>query len=252
MSKMIDMTGQKYGEWTVIERDMSKLGKTAYWICECSCGTRRSVSGPSLRRGLSQSCGCQKIIKSRENNGTFIDETGNRYGKLLVIAKDEELSIQKHRAQWICKCDCGNFKTVSSKCLRDGKTHSCGCLVSIGESNIQKVLEDNNIIFIPQYGIWIKDKYYRFDFAILNEDLEVERLIEFDGIQHTDISQLHWGKNNEQIQQRDTIKNSYCIENNITLIRIPYAERDNINLEMLLGDKYLYQEAQDNEEVIEL
>lgn len=248
MSKMIDMTGQKYGEWTVIERDMSKLGKTAAWICECSCGTRRSVSGPSLRRGVSQSCGCQKKIKARENNGTFVDETGNRYGKLLVIAKDEGLSIQKHRAQWICKCDCGNFKTVSSKCLRDGKTHSCGCLVSIGESNIQKILEDNNIIFISQYGVWIKDRYYRFDFAILNEDLEVKRLIEFDGIQHTDASQLHWGKNNEQIQQRDKIKNNYCIENNITLIRIPYTERDNIDLEMLLGDKYIYQETQGIEE----
>ena len=116
------------------------------------------------------------------------------------------------------------------------------------DNNSNKENKDNNIIFIPQYGIWIKDKYYRFDFAILNEDLEVERLIEFDGIQHTDTSQLHWGKNNEQIQQRDTIKNNYCIENNITLIRIPYTERDNINLEMLLGDKYIYQETQGIEE----
>ena len=91
MSKLIDMTGKKFGEWTVIERDSSKKGGTAYWICKCSCGNVKSVSGPSLRRGNSTSCGCKKIEKSRENNGKFIDEIGNRYGKLTVIAKDEEL-----------------------------------------------------------------------------------------------------------------------------------------------------------------
>jgi hypothetical protein len=34
----------------------------------------------------------------RTNNGKFINETGNRYGKLLVLGQDVELSIQKHRA----------------------------------------------------------------------------------------------------------------------------------------------------------
>ena len=252
MSKRIDLTGMQFGEWTVLEWDGTKRGKTAHWICKCSCGTQRSVSGVSLRKGLSQSCGCQKAMKARENNGTFINEIGNRYGKLVVIAKDEELSIEKHRAQWICQCDCGNYKTVSSKCLRDGKTQSCGCLVSIGESNIHKVLEDNNIIFISQYGVWIEGKYYRFDFALLtDDDLSVYRLIEFDGIQHTDSSQLHWGKDSQTIQQRDSIKNQYCHKNNIDLVRIPYFERDNITMDLLFGSKYLIdmKEAQ-NEEII--
>lgn len=39
--------------------------------------------------------------------------------------------------------------------------------------------------------------------------------------------------------RRDKEKNQYAIEHNIPLVRIPYTERDNITLDMLLGDKYL-------------
>lgn len=239
MSKIIDLTGQKINKWLVLERDKTKKG-TAYWICQCECGTIKSVCGSSLRNGASKSCGCERIKKSRENNGKFINEIGNRYGKLLVIAKDEELSIQKHRAQWICKCDCGNTKIVSSKCLREKKTLSCGCIgSSLGENNITTLLLLNEIPFISQYGVNINDKWYRYDFAILNTDKTIKRLIEFDGIQHTDDTQLHWGKTSYLIQQRDLIKNNYAKENNIPLIRIPYTERDNITLDIILGDKYL-------------
>lgn len=37
----------------------------------------------------------------------------------------------------------------------------------------------------------------------------------------------------------DEIKNNYCKENNIPLVRIPYWERDNISLEKILGKEYL-------------
>ena len=182
MSKIIELTGQKFGRWTVLKKDNSKKG-TAYWICKCDCGTIKSVCGTSLRNGTSQSCGCLKIENSRINNGKYIDEIGNRYGKLIVIAKDEESSINKHRAQWVCKCDCGNIITVSSKCLREKKTTSCGCrTISIGEENIAHILIQNNINFVSQYGVCINNKYYRYDFAILDQCNNPIRLIEFDGI----------------------------------------------------------------------
>lgn len=57
-----------------------------------------------------------------------IDLTGQRYGRLVVI---EEAGRSKHgKVLWRCKCDCGNFITVSSNCLRRGHTQSCGCLHS--------------------------------------------------------------------------------------------------------------------------
>ena len=239
MSKVIDLIGQKFGYWNVLERDLSKKG-TAYWICQCQCGTIRSVCGSSLRNGASTSCGCYRTENSRTNNGTYINELGNRYGKLVVIAKDEELSKEKHRAQWICKCDCGNIITTSSKCLREGKTTSCGCRTrSIGEDNISQVLIEQQINFIEQYGVSINGSYYRYDFALIDNNKNPIRLIEFDGIQHFDNINLHWGQDITATQRRDRIKNKYALSHNIPLVRIPYWERDNITLDLILGDKYL-------------
>lgn len=239
MSKLIDITGEKYNSWTVLDRVLDNSKKGTYWRCQCECGTIKEVASTSLRNGASKSCGCQKAIKARTNNGKFIDETGNRYGKLVVLGRDEQLSIEKHRAQWICQCDCGNITTVSSKCLREDKTKSCGCLISIGEENISRILRDNNIIYKSQYQVNINGIYYRYDFAIFNKEDNLIRLIEFDGIQHYDNKQKHWGHDITKTQERDKIKNQYALQNNIPLVRIPYIKRDNITLEMLLGNEYL-------------
>lgn len=228
MSKVIDLTGRTSGEWTVLERAGSDKRGQALWKCQCSCGTIKNIVGSTLRNKTSNSCGCKRIEHSRENNGKFVNEIGNRYGKLVVIAKDEEFSISKHRAYWICKCDCGNYKTASSKCLRDGKTKSCGCLLSAGEEKIINILSCKNIKFKPQYGISIDGIWYRYDFA-LYENSNVKCLIEYHGIQHYDDEHLHWGKPVEVTQERDNIKSKWAKDNNIPLFVIPYWEFENID-----------------------
>ena len=68
-----------------------------------------------------------------------------------------------------------------------------------------------------------------FDFAILNPHTEqVLYLIEYDGIQHfTDSHQ--WRENGYQItHNNDLLKNKFCFENNIPLIRIPFNKHYNI------------------------
>lgn len=64
---IIDMTGQKIGRWTVIERDMTLSSSRAYWICECECGNIKSVMGKYLRNKQSKSCGCLKEEKLKIN-----------------------------------------------------------------------------------------------------------------------------------------------------------------------------------------
>lgn len=59
MSKVIDLTGQKFGRLTVVERSPRKNNSTnARWLCRCDCGQEVSVLGVTLRRGESKSCGC--------------------------------------------------------------------------------------------------------------------------------------------------------------------------------------------------
>ena len=57
----------------------------------------------------------------------LIDLTGNKYGKLTVLKKDENRKT-KSGSYWICQCECGNVKSVKSSSLRRGEIQSCGCL----------------------------------------------------------------------------------------------------------------------------
>lgn len=57
---------------------------------------------------------------------TYIDETGNRYGKLTVLRKDAKNHADG--AYWICRCDCGNITIVRGANLRSTRpVRSCGC-----------------------------------------------------------------------------------------------------------------------------
>lgn len=56
---LIDLTGKRFGYWTVIARDQQQhRGRQAYWLCRCICDETRSVPESNLRRGISTSCGC--------------------------------------------------------------------------------------------------------------------------------------------------------------------------------------------------
>ena len=59
MSKLIDLTNQKFGRLTVIEQAGSQHGN-AYWKCKCSCGAEVIVRGYLLTRQIVVSCGCYR------------------------------------------------------------------------------------------------------------------------------------------------------------------------------------------------
>lgn len=115
MGKLIDLTGQKFGYLTVLERDFSKKGKV-YWLCQCDCGNTISVRGDSLKKGYTKTCGCSKIN----------DLTGQKFGRLMVLRQD--FSKKDRTIYWICKCDCGNIVSVKGSSLKSHNTKSCGCL----------------------------------------------------------------------------------------------------------------------------
>ena len=79
--------------------------------------------------------------------GRFIDISGNHYGRLTVIA------YQKN-SKWLCRCDCGNYKTVLGSSLRNGNTRSCGCIHSeqLAKRNHKK--RKHGCTDDRLYGIW--------------------------------------------------------------------------------------------------
>jgi hypothetical protein len=61
--------------------------------------------------------------------GKFIDLTGQRFGRLVVIEKTEERKKYSGNIIWLCECDCGNFTKADTNSLKREHTKSCGCLV---------------------------------------------------------------------------------------------------------------------------
>jgi hypothetical protein len=81
MTKVIDLTGQKFGKWTVIKKDLDRTSSKTYWLCNCDCGTKNaSVESWKLRSGNSKSCGC--LMRTPDLR------TGEKFGLLTVIKKN--------------------------------------------------------------------------------------------------------------------------------------------------------------------
>lgn len=220
--------GQRFGRLIVIKNTGKRTSKVPIWLCKCDCGNYKEVPTNLLTSGHTQSCGCLKLETH------LIDLTGQKIGKLTVLHREKEKGTK-----WICQCDCGNIKAIEGYNLRNGNTQSCGCInYSIGEYNIKTLLTNNNISFSTQFHP--SDGYGFYDFVIFQND-QISRFIEFDGEQHFNPNRGTWANHDPltMIQERDRKKNEYAFSHNIPLVRIPYWMRNNITLDILMGDTYL-------------
>lgn len=236
---MYDLTGQKFNHLKVIKKSNRRSNGAICWECICDCGNTAIVKGTYLRSGHTKSCGCERI-KAGQKQGpkNAKDLTGQKFGFLTVIKDSGER--KNHNIVWLCQCECGNTTKVLTTNLKSGSTLSCGCIKkSFGEAKIESILKENNIQYISEFCVSELNKA-RFDFALL-ENGKIIRIIEFDGEHHYEEVSFH--KDNRYTlkdrQERDKKKNEWAKNNNIPLVRIPYWERDNITLDMIMGDKYL-------------
>jgi len=59
-------------------------------------------------------------------NGNFVDLTGKRFERWLVIEQVES-NRKSRQSMWKCKCDCGKVSLVSATSLNSNRSKSCGC-----------------------------------------------------------------------------------------------------------------------------
>lgn len=219
------LVGQKINGWTVIEIKNNRSHPDA--ICQCRCGTIKPVNIRNLINNCSKDCGCSRKQMLRETRTRNL--VGQKFGKLTAIELLPE-SNKFNRRQYLCRCDCGNEIIVPSSSLTTNHTLSCGCLNSYYNFYIKNYLKELEIKYQDEYPAYIDGVRYRFDFYLPDFNL----FIEFDGSQHY-IPARYSGSDIEknirefkEIQRRDKIKNKYCEDNGINLLRIPYYESDNI------------------------
>lgn len=236
---MENLIGNKYHRLTVIEED----SKQNYWICRCECGNVKSVRSDHLKHGATKSCGCLqkenssklgKIYAQKIAGWNAIDLTGKRFGRLVAIELSEKGNNTKSR-KWKCVCDCGSEITCFSLNLLRGHTTSCGCIQSSGEEMISKLLCEHGVKFTKNKTFdscrMPSGDYAKFDFYINDE-----YLLECDGICH----EKGWMRYMNDVKERDAIKNEWCKEHGITLLRVPYRKGIEIKYEDLIPETSKY------------
>lgn len=231
-STIEDLTGKQFGHWKVLSLDINKTENDyhhSWWICQCDCDkqTIRSITMNNLKRGKTQSCGCD-LIRAE-------DIIGEKFGKLKVLSIDKE-TYNRRGKQVICECDCGNKKSICCTDLKSGHILSCGCLgTSAGEFLLEQLFINNSIQYKKQVSFpdLIGDNnLLRFDFEIVYNN--VFYIIEYQGEQHYHSIKAFGGEKAFIKQKRyDDKKRNYCKDNNIKLIEIPYWDKEKINLKYL-------------------
>lgn len=118
MKQDTELIGRRFGKLLV----QSFVGKNAHgykFNCLCDCGKTRVAVGNKLLSGKTTCCTCAS------KKCLTIDETGKRFGKLLVV----RLLPHSHGrgAEFECLCDCGKSVVVAGCKLREPNKVSCGC-----------------------------------------------------------------------------------------------------------------------------
>lgn len=91
MGKAADLTGQRFGKWTVLERVENDKYGSAMWLCRCDCGAELIISGSDLSLNRSTKCkSCSGYaLRHYEINGVSVT--------LSDIAKYAGITVQTVR-----------------------------------------------------------------------------------------------------------------------------------------------------------
>lgn len=232
--RFADLSGQRFGRLTIIRRTNDNISpsglRATMWECICDCGNITVVNAATLKNGSSTSCGCYR--NELTSLRSLKDLTGQRFGRLTVVCQTENriYSNGKSRICWHCKCNCGNECDVTSNLLVSGRTQSCGCIKSHGETNIKRFLSDINIAYEYQKTfdnlLGTQNGKLSYDFYLPDYNL----LIEYQGEQHDKPIGFFGGKEQFLCQQKhDCIKREYAENNGYKLLEIWYWDYNNID-----------------------
>jgi hypothetical protein len=114
---------------------------------------------------------------------------------------------------------------------------------SRGEIKIEEILDAAGLPYQEEYTfpdlVSSSGRALRFDFAVFNDEGELEFLIEYQGIQHYQAKSKYGGaKGLYQQKYNDNQKRKYCAEHGIRLICIPYWDENIMDYDYIMKAAY--------------
>lgn len=114
---------------------------------------------------------------------------------------------------------------------------------SRGEIKIEEILTNAGLSFTEEYSfpdlLSSTGRPLRFDFAVFNDEGELDFLIEYQGVQHYQPKSKFGGYSGLRKQQfNDMQKREYCKKHGIILIAIPYTDEGRLNYDYIMNSYY--------------
>lgn len=238
--------GDKIGPYNIqiikVEQ-VTSGGRTYYYltgICQnCEGENTFRARADHVRSGAIHRCKeCGIKARSGINNPRFKDLTNKRFGKLTVvklIGSDQKIinnrTSEEKKNVWECQCECGNLIYRTTNELTSNVIGSCpNCYIkSRGEWEIAYSLKELNIRYEAQKTFkGCKDeRLLPFDFYLPQYNV----CIQYDGSTHSEPNKYGSWNTEEAVllvQKHDKIKDQFCKQEGIKLIRISYKDLDKI------------------------
>ena len=110
---------------------------------------------------------------------------------------------------------------------------------SRGEIKIEEILKESGLEFAEEYSfpdlVSNTGRPLRFDFAVFDDQHNLDFLIEFQGIQHYEPKSKFGGASGLRKQQyNDMQKRVYCKNHGYTLVAIPYWDEHLVNYDYIM------------------
>lgn len=125
--KLIDLSGNIYGDLTVIKRDGDLRYGIPLWLCLCLHGEYVYKTRVQLTHKKGGDCGCESCKKHRTSRpaANRVDRIGYTIGNLVVI---ERVDYRDGETRWRLRCMCGNEIVIRDDALKVRVVGDCGCV----------------------------------------------------------------------------------------------------------------------------
>lgn len=108
--KMRDITGNRVGLLTVVERAKDGARGKSYWTCQCDCGNKITLSGSDINNQIYHSCGCvdekefklkpkkkeklsEEILEKRKELYQYVHDKLMKYNENMPLTKRMVLQL---------------------------------------------------------------------------------------------------------------------------------------------------------------
>lgn len=211
-----------------IEKEGYKLLSEEYINCNqdldviCPNGHNIKISWKRFENGRRCPNCSERSWINRKKDISHLNEIALQEGYEFL---DTEYKTAKTKMK--CSCPNGHIFEINWNNFKSGK-RCPHCKKSKGEDSIKAILEKLGIKYKTQYKfddcrdvLLLPFDFYLYDYNLI---------IEYDGEQHFDIKRAFNSNENKfwETVVHDAMKNAYCEDNNIDLLRIPFWEFDNI------------------------